>query len=223
MQPTTSIPTTPEPAKPAGNAPDSSHGEKSKESNEGLKSILFTVAVIIAAPVLALLLSMFVFQSYRVDGESMERTLQNNDRLIVWKLDRTWASLTHKTYMPNRGEVIVFTEQKLLDKDGKPKAVIKRVIGLPGERVVIKDNKITVYNQDHPSGFNPDEGQPFSSHIVQPTEGEIDVTVPEGNVFVCGDNRPNSLDSRYFGVVPTSDIRGVASLRIAPVNNMSKL
>lgn len=196
---------------------------KPEKSSEGLKSLLFTVAVIIAAPLLALFLSLYVFQSYRVDGESMESTLQNNDRLIVWKLDRTWASVTHKTYLPKRGEVIVFTERKLLDSNGKPKAVIKRVVGLPGERVVVKDGKLTVYNSDNPSGFNPDENQDFSNHIVQPTEGDTDITVPEGSVFVCGDNRPNSLDSRYFGVVPTNDIRGVASLRIAPVNNMSTL
>lgn len=223
MQTTPSIPTTSEPTKPADSPVVSPEPEPPKRSNEGLKSILFTIAVILAAPLLALLLSMFVFQSYRVDGESMETTLKNNDRLIVWKLNKTWSNITHKSYVPNRGEVVVFTETKLLDTNGKPKAVIKRVVGLPGERVVIKNGKITVYNASQPSGFNPDEGKDFSNQIVQPTEGDIDVIVPDNSVFVCGDNRPNSLDSRYFGVVPTSDVRGVASLRIAPINNMSTL
>jgi signal peptidase I len=177
----------------------------------------------VAAPLLAYLMSMYVFQSYRVDGESMEATLQNNDRLIVWKLGRTWSGIRGKTYMPEREQIIVFAEKLLPDSNGKPKSVIKRVVGLPGDRVTVKDGKVTVYTPDKPGGYNPDENETFSSQIQKPTEGNIDVTVPEGHVFVLGDNRPNSLDSRYFGTVPTEDIRGTASLRIAPINNMTNL
>ena len=223
MNSTESIPTQPDPSKPIMQDFEPTPEPPAKKSREGLKSVLFTIIILVAAPLLAYMMSMYVFQSYRVDGESMEATLQNNDRLIVWKLSRTWAGITGKTFMPQRGEIVVFTERQLLDANGKPKAVIKRVIGLPGERVVVKKGKITVYNAEKPSGFNPDEGQEFSSDIVTPTEGDLDLTVPEGSVFVCGDNRPNSLDSRYFGTVPTEDIRGTASLRIAPVNNMTNL
>lgn len=223
MDSTESIPTIPDPTKPVVQDFEVPPPPPPKKSRDGLKSILFTICIIIAAPLLAYLMSMYVFQSYRVDGQSMESTLQDNDRLIVWKFSRTWAGVRGKTYMPEREQIVVFTEKQLLDANGKPKAVIKRVIGLPGDRVTVRDGKVTVYTTDKPKGYNPDESQTFSSQIQKPTDGNVDVTVPEGHVFVLGDNRPNSLDSRYFGTIPTEDIRGTASLRIAPVNNMTNL
>src|SRR5438874_2359638 len=81
--------------------------------HEGIKSVVSTVAVLLLAPIIAVLLTAFVFQSYQVDGPSMQSTLFNNDRLIVWKLPRTWARITKHIYIPKRGDIIVFTDPNL--------------------------------------------------------------------------------------------------------------
>lgn len=184
---------------------------------EGWKNVLFTVAILVGAPLFALLLTIFVFQSYRVDGISMEKTLQNNDRLIIWKFPETVARIRGQVHMPARGEVIVFVKEDMPDANGTNKQLIKRVIGLPGDRVVVTDGKITIYNAKNPNGFNPDKDKSFTDGIATETSGDIDMTVEDGQVFVCGDNRPHSLDSRFFGAIPAKDIVGKLSYRIAPV------
>jgi len=105
-----------------------------KESNK--HSIFQTIGILLLAPIMAFFLTAFVFQSYQVDGPSMEYALQNNDRLIIYKLPRTWAKITGRSYIPRRGDVVVFTKHDLAqyeNADGD-RQLIKRVIGLPGER-----------------------------------------------------------------------------------------
>ena len=187
-----------------------------------LKSVLSTLAVLLIAPLLALTITAYVFQSYEVDGPSMQTTLQDHDRLIIWKVSRTWARLTHHDYTPQRGDVIVFIKRGLYENNSsKEKQLIKRVIALPGERVTVKDEKVTVYNSAHPDGFSPDKTQPYGT-VITNTDGDIDLTVPAGEVFVCGDNRGNSLDSRYFGPIPQHDIVGKLVVRILPLGNAKK-
>ncbi|MCA9337162.1 signal peptidase I [Candidatus Saccharibacteria bacterium] len=196
--------------------PANQHPKKS----EGLKSIFATIGILLLAPVVAILLTMFVFQSYEVDGPSMESTLQNKDRLIVYKLPRTIASITNKTYQPNRGDIVVFTRKGTIDYNNtENKQLIKRVIGVPGDRVVIRDGTVTIYNAEHPDGFNPDEGQPYAANNFT-TPGNVDITVKEGEVFVMGDNRHNSLDSRAFGTVQDKHIVGVLALRVYPFSKV---
>jgi len=185
----------------------------------GLRSILSTVGILLAAPLIAILLTAFVFQSYEVDGPSMETTLQNQDRLIVWKVPRTISRITKNDYIPARGDVVVFVKHDLYEEPGgNEKQLIKRVVGLPGERVVVANGKMIVYNQEHPNGFDPDMNTDFSRNIVTPTNGEVDLVVGEGEVFVAGDNRVNSLDSRSFGTIKSHDIVGRMVLRIFPFN-----
>ena len=187
-----------------------------------LQSVISTLAVLLIAPLLALAITAYIFQSYEVDGPSMQTTLQNHDRLIIWKVARTLSRITHHNYVPNRGDVIVFIKRGLYEDNGsKEKQLIKRVIGLPGERVTVKDGKVMVYNSVHPDGFSPDATLPYGK-VIQTTEGNIDVTVPAGEVFVCGDNRANSLDSRYFGPIPTKDIVGKLAARILPLGQAEK-
>ena len=186
----------------------------------GWYSALSTIAILIAAPIIALLLTTFVFQSYEVDGPSMETTLQHRDRLIVWKLQRTLSRITNNDYVPKRSAVIVFAKTGLLQENSsKEKQLIKRVIGLPGERVVIKNGQITIYNAQFLDGFNPDINHDFSQNISAITTGELDVVVPDDQIFVCGDNRVNSLDSRSFGSIPLSDVVGELKFRVFPVSN----
>jgi len=197
------------------------HADKPQSSpskHEGVRSALSTLGILLLAPVVAILLTAFVFQSYQVDGPSMETTLFNNDRLIVWKMPRTFARLTGHSYIPNRGDIIVFTDANIAQFGEDPsKQLIKRVIGLPGERVVVKNSVVTVYNTGHPKGFNPDFTLPYQ-RLAHDTSGDIDVTIKPGQVYVLGDNRPDSLDSRLFGPVDASGIIGKLVVRVLPIN-----
>lgn len=193
-----------------------------KFGSSAVKSALSTIAILLIAPLLALTITAFIFQSYEVDGPSMQTTLQNRDRLIIWKVARTWARLSNKDYVPHRGDVIVFIKRGLYESNSdKEKQLIKRVVGLPGERVTVKDGKVMVYNGEFPGGFNPDATLPYGK-VITMTEGNIDVTVPAGEVFVCGDNRSNSLDSRYFGPIPAHDIVGQLIARILPLSEAER-
>ncbi len=196
-------------------------GITKKPESEGWRSIASTIGLLIAAPLIALFLTAFIFQSYQVEGQSMETTLQNSDRLIVIKTGKTWSRVTHKIFVPKRGDIIVFNKHGLLEfGQVNDKQLIKRVIGLPGERVVVHDGKITVYNHQFPGGFEPDAIASYGD-VITTTPGNTDITVPAGQVFVCGDNRTNSLDSRSFGPIETKDIVGSLSLRIFPLDKLN--
>jgi len=193
------------------------------DKHEGLRSILTTMAILILAPLIAFALTAFIFQSYQVDGSSMETTLQNQDRLIVLKLPRTWAKITRHPYIPHRGDVIILNKSDLYQYDGanEKKQLVKRVMGLPGDRVVVKDGKVTIYNTANPNGFDPDTTMPYGKVIVT-TPGSIDITIGPNQVYVMGDNRTNSLDSRIFGPISDSDIVGKLVFRIFPFNKAKK-
>lgn len=180
------------------------------------KSVVSTLILFAAAILIAFFVKAFIVQPYIVDGQSMENTLQNNDRLIVNKIPRTLARIDGHSYIPKRGNIIIFNQSGLPGYNGS-KQLIKRVIGLPGERVVVKDNNITIYNSTHPNGFNPDATLKY--HIVpNSTLGSVDIKLGPNQVFVCGDNRENSEDSRYFGPVDVKNIVGKLVLRIMPIS-----
>jgi signal peptidase I len=181
-----------------------------------MRSILSTIGLFVSAFLIAILLNTFVIQSYQVDGESMEPTLQNDDRLIVNKIPRTLARIDGHQYVPKRGDIIIFNQDGLPGFIGQ-KQLIKRVIGLPGEHVVVKNGKITIYNDQHPEGFNPDTTGNY--RISAPsTVGDVDLTLNSSQLFVCGDNRPNSEDSRFFGPITTNQVVAKLVLRILPFN-----
>ncbi len=189
------------------------HTHKAKPpKHEGAKNIASLLFILVLAPLTALILTAFVFQSYQVDGPSMETTLQNQDRLIVSKIPRTWSRITGNTYIPARGDIIVFHHKSASDGN---KQLIKRVTALPGERVVVKNGVLTVYNQENPDGFLPDQTMDYGS-VIKTTQGNVDLTVGEDEVFVNGDNRGNSLDSRSFGPIAAEDIVGKLEYRVFP-------
>lgn len=221
--------TTPE-APTSGNQASPANREASKPAShhsrghhrEGWKSIFSTLLLFVLAPVIALSITAFAFQSYQVDGQSMETTLQNADRLIVNKTPRTWSRITHHAYVPKRGNVIIFNQAGLFDSSGnQEKQLIKRVIGLPGERVVVNDGQITIYNKEHPDGYNPDKTGQYT--ITAPTTpGNVDLTLRANEIFVCGDNRTNSEDSRFFGPVSLDNVVGKLLYRVMPINKAQK-
>jgi signal peptidase I len=183
--------------------------------------VVSTILLFMLAPIIALSITAFAFQSYQVDGESMETTLQNNDRLIVDKIPRTIARITNHPYIPHRGDIVIFNQGGLFDSASGEKQLIKRVIGLPGDRVFIKDGFITIYNNENPGGFNPDKSGLYTI-AASNTSGNINTTLKNDEVFVCGDNRPNSEDSRAFGPVNTNNIVGKLSLRLLPISKAQR-
>ncbi len=181
------------------------------------REVASTLGILAAAGLVALFIIAFVFRSYEVDGPSMQTTLENADKLVIWKVPRSWAGVTGHPYIPKRGDVVVFDE-KGIDGGQDDKQLIKRVIGLPGDRVVVKDGSVTIYNKEHPEGFNPDKTLPYGQNIPA-TTGERDDKLGPDQIFVLGDNRPVSLDSRVFGPIQANQIVGKLVIRVFPLND----
>ena len=167
-----------------------------------------------------LLINAFIFRSFSVIGPSMEKTLYTNDRLIVNRLPVTWSQLQNKSYVPERGQVIVF-KNPLYSTGMTDEFIVKRVIAFPGERVLLENGQYSIFNSEFPGGFNPDDdnsGEPGS-----PTSGGVNLIVPANELFVSGDHREGnfSLDSRNgLGTIPYYDIIGPVSLRIFPFDKI---
>lgn len=174
---------------------------KAAKRNGARKEIFEWIQAIVIAVVLALFIRSFIFTVVRVDGESMEPTLQNNDRMIVWRLG----------YEPKQGDIIIF------NPPGYPKNIywVKRVIALGGQHVEIDYASNSVYVD----GEKLDETYLGEEMMPQTTLTEVDV--PEGSIFVMGDNRNHSTDGRVIGPVEKSRVVGRAVWRFWPFNNMS--
>ena len=188
-----------------------------------MKDVLSLILFIICVVIGTILINTYVFRSYNVVGPSMETTLYTGDRLIVNRLPVTWATIQNKKYIPERGDIIVFKNPRYT-LGIEDEYIVKRVIGLPGERVLLENGHYTVFNDEFPQGFNPDDanhGEPGS-----PTSGTADEVVPEGELFVSGDHRQGnfSFDSRNgdegMGTIPLYDVIGPVGARIFPFNKI---
>ena len=182
-----------------------------------LNIIIFVLCVFIGT----IFINTFIFRSFSVVGPSMEKTLYTGDRLIINRIPVTIAQLQGKHYMPERGQVIVFKNPRYSNGIGD-EYIVKRVIAFPGEYIKLNDGKFTVYNKDHPDGFNPDDanhGEPGS-----PTSGTLKKElVPDGEIFVSGDHRQGkfSYDSRNgLGTIPLYDVVGPVGIRIFPFDKI---
>lgn len=195
-------------------------GQLKQKIRPFLKDSLQIVIFITCVAIGTLFINTFIFRSFNVIGPSMETTMYTNDRLIVNRVPVTLAQLQNKEYIPDRGQIIVFKNPNFTSGTSD-EYIVKRVIAFPGERVVLKDGKYTVYNAISPEGFNPDDqnkGEPGS-----PTSGEVDVKVPADQLFVSGDHRQGqySYDSRNgLGTIPFFDVIGPVSLRIFPFDKI---
>ena len=185
-----------------------------------IKDVLGVIVFVVAVLIGTVLINTFVFRSFNVSGPSMESTLYTGDRLIVNRLPVTWSLLQNEAYVPDRGQVIVFKNPRYNAGTGD-EYIVKRVIAFPGERVLVADGKITVFNEDNPSGFNPDDN--FNGEPGSPTTGSTNTVVPDNSIFVAGDHREGdfSFDSRNgLGTVPYYDIVGPVAVRIFPFTDI---
>ncbi|MCH5187263.1 MAG: signal peptidase I [Oscillospiraceae bacterium] len=188
-------------------------GATESEENEGGKKkkslgreILEWCEAIVVAVLVALVIRSFVFTVVRVDGSSMDHTLANNDRLIVWRLG----------YEPKQGDIVIF-EPNIPENQGKSLLDriywVKRVIAVGGQHVEIDYSTNSVYVD----GVKLDE--PYLPENMNPpadTSTIRSIDIPEGQIFLMGDNRNNSRDSRYIGPVDEDDVVGTAVLRFWP-------
>lgn len=183
-----------------------------------LKPVISVITFVVGVVVAATLINAFVFQSYYVEGTSMTPTLQDHDRLIIDKFSRSVSTVQGKPYVPERGQIVIL-DSTFRDRQGNPEQLIKRVIGLPGERVVIENGIITIYNQAYPKGFDVDKSLNLSLAPTFSSE-PIDVLLAENEIYVIGDNRApgGSLDSRSFGPIDIKNIEGRLWARIFPFN-----
>ena len=164
-----------------------------------------------------LTIHVFIARPYRVDGVSMQPTLYTDDHLIIWKAGHIGAWLTGSQYVPKRGEIIVLKSPVNND------ILIKRVVGLPNEQVVIRDNQIIIINAANPAGFEPDLNT--SPGVIQPHENEAYPILADDEIFVIGDNRwpGQSNDSRYFKqMVKLDNIIGDVVVRVLPLNRINR-
>lgn len=166
-----------------------------KEAMEWIKSILLAV-------VIAILIKSFVFNTTYVLGNSMYPTLQEKDRLFANKIPLYFSS-------PDRGEIVVLKAPDTVNKD-----YIKRVIGIGGDTVAIIDGKVYLNGKLLEEDY-------IEEGAYTEVYGENYWEVPEGYVFVLGDNRDEgaSKDSRFFGCIPIESIKGITTFRYFPFNN----
>jgi len=166
------------------------------------KFILSFLETVVVALVISVVLYLFIMTPHEVVGNSMHPTYKNGEYLMANKIE-------YRLSTPKRGDVIIFKYSDTQD-------FIKRVIGLPGDTVMLKDGKLYI------NGTMLDEGEYLSDSVYTNggdylREGES-VEVPEGEYFVCGDNRPHSSDSRAFGPIEKGNIKGKAWIVYYPFN-----
>lgn len=171
-----------------------------------LMAVWEVVEVVAVAVATVFIIRNFLVQPFLVSGASMEPNFSSGDYLMI-------DEVSYRFREPERGETIVFRYP-----NNPSVYYIKRVVGLPGERVVIKDGFVKVYNQQNPKGFKLQEDYLLPG--VR-TSGNVDEVLGEGKYFVLGDNRNYSFDSRSWGALPESNLIGVVRLRLFPVNNLA--
>ncbi len=188
---------------------NSSQEKNSSSFFDSLSADRSIIVYTILAIGLALFIRYFVAAPYIVQGASMEPTFYDYHYLIIEKV-------SYHIGEPQRGDVIVLDLPQETSR-----ALIKRLIGLPGETVSIADNKVTVINAEHPEGIVLDEPY-LDPHDLGGPSG-MTVTLGEDQYFVLGDNRRVSSDSRSWGTLPREDIVGRVLVRLFPFTDIGVL
>ncbi|MEM1367884.1 MAG: signal peptidase I [Cyanobacteria bacterium P01_H01_bin.15] len=164
--------------------------------------------IVVIALVIAVVLRMFIAEPRFIPSDSMLPTLETGDRLVVEKV-------SYRLHPPHRGDIVVFSTPELLIAQGYDanQAFIKRTVGLPGDRIAVTDGVVLV------------NGEPLrENYILEPPFYNLPtILVPDGQLFVMGDNRNNSNDSHIWGYLPLQQVIGHAVFRFWPLKRVGGL
>jgi signal peptidase I len=185
--------------------------EDNKSKKEKIKSkVQEYIEAIIIAILIALVIRTFVMQAFKIPSRSMVPTLLVGDQLLVNKfiygvkipfLRKTIIPVTN----PEKGDIVVFIYPNDRSKD-----FIKRVIGIAGDKIEIKNKRIFINDKEYSDSYGIYSDNLIYPGAIQPRDNFGPVTVPQGSLFVMGDNRDESSDSRYWGFVDIKDVEGKA-------------
>lgn len=174
-----------------------------------MKSFLYSLweifEVVLVAVITVLIIRNFLIQPFLVSGASMEPNFSSGDYLLI-------DEVSYRFRQPERGEVVVFHYPA-----DESTYYIKRIIGLPSERLIIDEGKIMIFNKEHPKGFAVEEDY---LPIGTETSGGEEVILKNNEYFVLGDNRNYSFDSRSWGSLQKAEIVGLVRLRLWPFNEV---
>ena len=195
--------------------------ENTKPPKKEAWATLYTIVLLV---LLATFIRAVIFEPYKIPSESMLPTLQIGDHVLVTKFDYGLrfpfvkpALLNYAT--PERGDIVVFTrpDDPLTPEDDSAINLIKRVVGLPGDTVEVKNGKVYINSILY--------HEPYAVWISGGTNYFPPYKIPEGNVLVLGDNRDHSKDSRYWGspYLPIKLIKGKARWVFFNLNNLSRI
>lgn len=168
-----------------------------------LKNALSFLQTFVIALAIVIPIRFFLFQPFIVNGASMEPSFKNGEYLLI-------DEISYRLKDPQRGEVVVFRYPK-----DPSYFYIKRIVGLPGETIEIKDQKVKIYNYKFPNGEILEE-----PYIKGATVSPLKIVLGKNEYFVLGDNREHSSDSRAFGFVPRKNITGRAWISIYPTKGI---
>ena len=180
--------------------------EKSQPPQQEENTLVEIIKTLVTAVILAFGIRTFVAEARYIPSSSMEPTLQINDRLIIEKI-------TYRFNSPERGDIVVFNPTEALKEKNFNDAFIKRIIGVPGDMVQVKQGQVYL------------NGELIEEDYISeaPAYEYGPVTVPENQYLVLGDNRNNSYDSHYWGFVPKEKLIGKAFVRFWPLPRLGIL
>lgn len=188
------------------NADDSSAPSEGRESPSFARNLLEWIGILGGALIVALVVTKFLIQAFFIPSASMFPTLAIDDRVLVNKL-------SYDLHEVNRGDLVVF-ERPASEADSEIKDLIKRVVAVEGDTVESIDGKLVVNGEP--------QDEPYVATGAE-TSGVDPQTIPPGHVFVMGDNREDSRDSRFFGPLDQELIIGRAFVKVWPLNDLGLL
>lgn len=185
------------------------HAEKS--SSGGLRFFLSVLLMIAVVAIITVCLRVFVFVPYEIPSGSMEDTIMPGDMVFSEKI-------SYYTRAPERGDIVTFADPEVAGR-----TLIKRVIATEGQTVDLVDGKVVVSGVALEEPYTKGKESLPLSRTAADADISYPYTVPAGHVWVMGDNRTASQDSRYFGSVPVSSITGRAAVIYWPISSMGVL
>jgi signal peptidase I len=196
---------------------DTGLGPPAKKTSLFLRQVIEWIVVIAVALIVALLVRLFLLQQFYISGPSMESTMFSDDRVLVSKLAYEVGEI-------DRGDVVVFDRATMNGNKIEHDDLIKRVIGLGGESIEIRDCVIFIDGAKLEEPYLPSRDISLTNLSDRCGVVNMDaITIEDDEVFLVGDNRPQSFDSRMFGAIKKDLVIGQAFVIIWPPNSWSRL